>query len=529
MRRALSGGMVRRVTLAACGVMLAAPAPATAGGFAYGVAVGDVTPTSAIIWTRAPHAGAVRVLAYDDSAAIPTLVSDPFVTRRVTAAADLTVRVTLTGLRPGHSYLFRFVERSSASGQGVFSTPPLASRNAIVRFAVAGGFDAPVRASQRGLYPFGIISRMVRAQNTFNVLAGGTIMTRSSQPGAPTAVSLAAKWARYRQFVATGQVMALRRSGAVFGVWSDQEITPGFATATNGARLLAAARDAYLAYVPAPYGRLGLYRTLRWGRNVEVFLLDLESFRSAIASQTASCANPATGLADLAPTAPGPVRAALAATGQARLGSLAQPAPAACAARIAAADRTMLGQAQFAALTRALRASTARFKVVVSTQPLSELLVDPYDRWEGYAAQRAALVTSLAQIPNLVVISTGGFTIVSRARAAAFGPAPASTIGVSEVAVGPAAAASYATRLQALVGSPRAASLLTMLLFAPPTLVGTAVGIGAVCVNTHTPAYAEVTVSATRLVASLRDANGQPVRNEATGAACQPLVRAFAP
>ena len=49
---------------------------------------------------------------------------------------------------------------------------------------------------------------------------------------------------------------------------------------------------------PAPVRfsrRDGLYRSVRWGRNAEVFFLDQRSFRSANADATGVCNNPQTG------------------------------------------------------------------------------------------------------------------------------------------------------------------------------------------------------------------------------------------
>ena len=45
----------------------------------------------------------------------------------------------------------------------------------------------------------------------------------------------------------------------------------------------------------------------------------------------------------------------------------------------------MLGARQYAAFTKAIRASTATWKVVVNEVPIQQFYALPYDRWEGYA------------------------------------------------------------------------------------------------------------------------------------------------
>ena len=55
---------MRRIAVLASLVVLAVAAvaaDAATPGFRYGVAAGEVTATSAILWTRAPAAGSVRL------------------------------------------------------------------------------------------------------------------------------------------------------------------------------------------------------------------------------------------------------------------------------------------------------------------------------------------------------------------------------------------------------------------------------------------------------------------------------------
>ena len=54
----------------------------------------------------------------------------------------------------------------------------------------------------------------------------------------------------------------------------------------------------------------------------------------------------------------------------------------------------MLGRAQEAAFLTAFAASNATFKVVVNEVPMQQFYQLPYDRWEGFAAERTRLLTA---------------------------------------------------------------------------------------------------------------------------------------
>ena len=67
---------------------------ATSNGFRYGVAAGEITSTSAVLWTRAPQPGPV-VVALVGGPGEGTYLS------RATRTNDLTVRLAVRGLRVG--------------------------------------------------------------------------------------------------------------------------------------------------------------------------------------------------------------------------------------------------------------------------------------------------------------------------------------------------------------------------------------------------------------------------------------------
>src|SRR5262249_56207483 len=73
--------------------------------FAYGVAAGDLTSDSVVLWTRTPDAASVTAeLAASETFGNPTaLPAAP-----ATAATDFTGKGVATGLHPGAPYYYRF-------------------------------------------------------------------------------------------------------------------------------------------------------------------------------------------------------------------------------------------------------------------------------------------------------------------------------------------------------------------------------------------------------------------------------------
>ena len=475
--------------------------------FRFGVAAGEVRADSAILWTRAPRVGPVQ---------LQLAASRDFrmVVRRATLRAlpanDLTVQAQVARLTAGTRYWYRFAQGGVKSPVGGFETAPASGVDTRVRFAFSGGADATPKANgQPGFNRFEVYARMAAEGNDFNVNLGDTIYSDSSVPGSKPARTLSAKWERYRLGLALHDLRRLRAATGLYSEWDDHEFANGFTRAENGEAVYAAGAKAFRDYSPVAYSStLGLYRSVRWGTNLELFFLDERSFRSAEAAR--ACAG------DLAPTAPQSVRNAL--TGIAP--ALAAPVGPACLAALDDPGRTMLGPAQYAAFTQAIQASTATFKVVLSEVPVEQLYALPYDRWEGYAAERDRLLHFLqATTKNVVFLSTDVHaTLVGEVRYQTLG-APAAGSGMWEVTTGPVAAPTFAQEFDALVHRKGAAALLgsSFLEPAPPS------GLGLRCAALDTPSYAEVTVTSRTLTVAPKDARGRPVR-DATGAPCAPLV-----
>ena len=506
---------MRRIAATSCiavvaGIAVAALAPAgtTLAGFEYGVAAGEVTSTSARLWTRAPGTGAVTMTLVEAEGSTPRLRT---VSLRATAGSDRTVQAVVKGLRPATLYRYTFSQRgAAASAPGLFTTAPRPDADVRVRFAVSGDADATAGANGKpGFNGFQAYGRMAAERNDFNVNLGDTIYSDSEIAGQKPALTVSEKWGKYRLGIALAPLRRLRASAGLYSHWDDHEFVNDFTRAEHGEAIYAAGVKAFRDYAPVTYTPAsGLYRTVRWGKNLELFFLDERSFRSAKA--TTACEG------DIAPTAPVPVRQAFAAIAP----SLAKPVPQACLDAIADPARTMLGDAQYTAFATAIRASTARWKVVLNEVPMLQLYALPYDRWEGYAADRARVLSLLRGLENVVVLSTDTHAhLIGEIRATTFAPSGPDSTGVWEVVTGPVATNTYAREIDSFLGSKGSGDFVTSLFFKPaPPL-----GLGLRCAATDVFGYAQVTVTATTLRVQPKAASGGPVV-EKTGGTCAPLV-----
>jgi phosphodiesterase/alkaline phosphatase D-like protein len=502
---------MRRVLVLLSAVTLVvgiASGDAASPGFQQGVAAGQITSTSAVLWTRAPSAGRVRYAVF------PAASSVRDASYRSTLAPeknDQTTTVGVFGLRPGSVYNYVFEQGGKRSPIGTFETAPARGKNANVRFALSGDADATSGPNGKPAFNgFEVYGRMAAERNDFNVNLGDTIYSDSEVGGSPVARTVPEKWAKYKLGLALHALQKLRASTGLYSHWDDHEFVNDFSLPENGQAIYNAGVKAFMDYAPVTEGPrgLGLYKTFRWGKNLELFFLDERSFRSAKAAE------PCHG--DLAPTAPQSVREGFATLAPA----LKAPVSAACLAAINDPNRTMLGAAQYAAFTKAIKASTATWKVVVNEVPIQQYYALPYDRWEGYEAEREKLVHFLQDnVKNVVFLTTDTHAnLVNEVRYSTLGGPPQSS-GMWEVVTGPVATNTFAKEIDGYLGQKGAGTAIGALFFkpAPPN------GMGMRCAALDTYSYAEVTVTARALTVELKDAKGQPVR-EATGTACAPLT-----
>ena len=503
---------MRRALAAFVLALAVAPDADAAPGFRYGVAAGEMTSTSALLWTRSNELGPVRLYVWP----APRKGMPPVqITLRPTNARDRVVQRRVHGLKPNTRYTYLFstpYRKSEIAAGGSFWTAPAPSAAATVRFAISGDADGTrdPTTGKPAYNLFQVYGRMAAERNHFNINLGDTIYSDSEVAGLPPALTVAAKWAKYKENLGFGHLRNLRRGTGLYTHWDDHEFINDFTRAEHGAAIYDAGVRAFRDYAPVTYSsRNGLYRTFRWGKHLELFFLDERSFRSAKVRTV--CNN------DLAPTAPQPVRDAFAAL----VPSLATPVPQACLDALADPSRTMLGARQYAAFTTAIKASTATWKVIVNEVPIQQFYALPYDRWEGYAAERERLLRFLqANVRNVLFLTTDTHAnFVNEVRLSTLGPGGPAGTGIWEVVTGPVATNTQNREVDQTLGRPGMGSAITALFYkpAPPR------GVGMACASADVYSYAEVKVTGAVLTVTPKDAAGKLVREE-TGGACGPFT-----
>ena len=515
--------------LVAALVLALAPAALAARGFSYGVASGDVSSKSAILWAKANNSGKYtlfverlqrsrtsRALAY---------------TLRAKPANDNTLQRRVKGLKPATRYRYQFLgTKGRRSAAGTFVTAPSPEQNATVEFAWTGDTDfSPGPGQTSPFWNSGQVFRqMLRERNDFNIHFGDTMYSDSEVPGAlePIALTVAQKWAKYKTNLGNRHLAKIRGAAGFYSHWDDHEFINDFSPAENtfsndvninGRTLYNRGVRAFRDYAPVTFSRArGIYRSFRWGRNVELFFLDQRSFRDAKADEGGVCNNPQSGEPDLAPTGPQATRNVFAVV----VPSLAQPVSQQCLNTINDPDREYLGASQYRRFTRAIQRSKARFKVIMNEMPIQQYYVLPYDRWEGYEAERQAMLDFLQKnVKNVIFLTTDVHaTLVNDARFRTLGTAGPRNSGIFDFTVGPAATANFGIEIDDNTGSPGSANLVKAGFFEiePPN------GVDMRCSVIDQFSYGHVKVTSKRLTITPKGIDGQPQVN--AGKPCGPFV-----
>jgi len=242
-----------------------------------------VTPTRAVVWARGLRPGTLDVVYGEagtaDGASRRTL--------GVTAEGDLVGKLVLDGLAPGTRYTLR-VSQGDAHADATFATAPpddAASRVTLLWSGDLGG--GGYCRQQDGGYR---IFRPMRERRADFFLFVGDIIYADVPCGQPGVVpgaehrarTLPEYRARHRYQHEDPPLQTLLRSTPVYAIWDDHEVRNDFAGPHEP--LMPAGRQALLDYWPiAPPADepTRLYRRFRWGRLLEVFILDTRQYRSA--------------------------------------------------------------------------------------------------------------------------------------------------------------------------------------------------------------------------------------------------------
>jgi 3-phytase/alkaline phosphatase D len=185
-----------------------------------------------------------------------------------------------------------------------------------------------------------------------------------------------------------------------------------------------------------------LYRTYKWGADTELFVLDERSCRSA--SVEVACGG------DLGPTLPTAIRTTF------PFSLFLSPTPiATCLPALNNPARTMLGPVQKAAFKNALLSSTAQHKLVISELAMQQFHVLPYDRWEGYAAERSEILNYIINngIDNVTFLTTDNHgTLQNQVKVDNLVPPGGTPVAANETITGPIATNTFQNEVLAVAG-----------------------------------------------------------------------------
>lgn len=375
------------------------PVRGTTATFTSGVASGDVTATSAVLWTRAEGGDAVTVeisadASFSNARSLPATTS---------SARDFTVKVKADGLTPGTRYAYRFRAGDAVSPAGSFVTAPDAGTSAPLHFVFSGDSDGSRKADGTPPYNnFEVLDAAAKEQPAFFLYFGDTIY--ADRP--PVATTLSGYRAKYRENRGYPALTSILAGTSTYNTWDDHEVVNDFAPPTVDTGELAAGRQAFREYLPIDdSGGIDspMYRSFHWGSDADLILLDERSYRSAEATGPCSTG----GRPDPLPGAAAPGVPDSARQGRGLLG-LPADVPAGCLDALNDPSRTLLGATQKQWLKEQLTASKATWKVIVNEVPIQQIIALPYDRWEGYAAERQEILSFIRDqhVKNVVFLTT---------------------------------------------------------------------------------------------------------------------------
>jgi phosphodiesterase/alkaline phosphatase D-like protein len=525
------------VATAVAAVVALLPAGASAANsFTSGVTAGEVTANTAMVWARTNHQAQVNAQVAKDGA------FHNIVRQRLVNASDTnndTVQTKFGGFAPNTPYHYRFCYPSghSCSQTGRFLTAPRPTDPKTIRFAYSGDETAATAPGQTAPFwgTFKAFKSMVAQHNDFNIDFGDTIYSDPEVPGAGVASTVAQKWDMYRKKLALANMQKIRSATGLYNHWDDHEFVNDFSIPENGRPLYNRSVRAFRNYEPVTFSdKNGIYRSFRWGKNLQIFFLDERSFRSAKASANHVCDNPDTAAPDLAPTAPQSTRNFFSAI----VPSLSQPVSQACLNKINNPTRTFLGQRQLNTFLDDVKSSNAKWKVVMNETPIQQFYALPYDRWEGYASERVKLLKALqnANVSHLVFLTTdthAGFANVIRYRTLTGDSAPAnvppaaapSDSPYQDFVIGPVGTKPFWQEIDDTTGASGSGQLISSAFFKPPaTGSSPGGGMGMACAQGGENSYGQVTVKSDTLKIAYKDENGNTLKDVDGTTPCGPYV-----
>ena len=336
----------------------------------HGIASGDVTDSSAVIWARASDRAQMHVEIATNPAMEGAKSGEA---AQASPETDFTAQLTVAGLEPDTRYWYR-VWLAGAGGRGrsdvsesqigTFKTAPAVGQSRPVSFVVGADVGGQRFCRNVATGGYTIFGSMAALAPDFFIANGDMIYADGDCPADgpdgpggwqnipgdfPSIADPSVDWTNtdqvrevyrrhWRYNRADPYQQTLLRSTSMYSQWDDHEVINDFGapwTYWNSAtidragfpNIVAQGLAAFFAYSPIdrmPGNENRIYRSFRWGSDVEMFILDARSYRDR----------------NEVPDTP-------------------------------ENDKDMLGREQIAWLVDGIRQSTATWKIVSSDVPIS--------------------------------------------------------------------------------------------------------------------------------------------------------------
>jgi alkaline phosphatase D len=332
--------------------------------FPMGLSAGDVSATSAVLWTRYGEGAPVQCSVWEMEGERYARVAGKVACEVADAGF---IHVDVQNLRPGADYRYVFFELEGGKP---------------VRRSAIGRFRAALPADSLEPLVFGAIScvklghsfaPLMRAAQRADLDAFLLLGDTAYNDGAITVAQYRASWLAS---LSAPEWKALRASTSVFGTWDDHEVNNDWNPESTDAANVRGSRQVWFENLPVRRNAVAtdrIYRSTRWGKTAELFALDCRGERQ-----------PSRG--------------------------------------------KYISDAQMGWLKAGLAESPAVFKIILNSVPIGEFpypFTDPAfiaDRWAGYPAQREEILRHIEQlrIPGVLWVS-GDFHLGSMGHIASTG------------------------------------------------------------------------------------------------------------
>ena len=368
--------------------------------FTLGVAAGDPTPTSAVIWTRLspklyePNGGlGGERVSMNWEVAEDERFTNIAQKGRATAVPELgySVHVDVQGLAPDRWYFYRFTLTAGASPVGRLRTTPAADSMTALRFAFVS-----CQHYETGFYT--AYDHLSREGQLDLVAHLGDYIYETSAPGrprqwsSPEPITLDQYRWRYAQVKSDPLLQKAHHAAPWIVTWDDHEVDNNYAGLSGENAMVseeqmhlrrAAAYQAWWEHQPVRVSRakswadLNITRTMQWGALAKFHVLDTRQYRTG---QSCDDGTKDVPCGDWGKT-----------------------------------EDTMMGAAQEKWLDDGLSASKSTWQVLANQTRIARYdnktgagQSFSMDQWGGYPKALRRLMTSIAQkAPNRTVAITG--------------------------------------------------------------------------------------------------------------------------